>query len=237
MKAKAAPKKRAVRIVLPIVLVLLLLIGATLYMILAPHSMALFGIERVLSPMDYNGNGLDDYTDFVLGARIDAENHPTYDARYWDTGYPPDDIGVCSDVCWRAFRAAGYSLRDMIDRDIERRPEAYPHITKPDSNIDFRRCVNLKIFFDEYAVSLTLDPKDLTAWQPGDLVIFGDASGKATHFGLISDKRSCFGIAFLIHNGGQPLREENALERFTVIGHYRFDASLVPEEMLIPWTE
>lgn len=237
MKEKNEKKKRTIRIVLPIILVLLILTGAALYMILVPHSMSLFGIERVTSPIDYNGNGQDDYTDFVQGARLDAENHPTYDARYWDTGYPPDDIGVCSDVCWRAFHAAGYALRDMIDKDIANRPEAYQHITKPDSNIDFRRCVNLKIFFDAYAIPLTLDPKDLAAWQPGDLVIFGDANGKATHFGLISDKRSCFGIAFLIHNGGQPLREENALESFTIIGHYRFDASRVPEDVLIPWKD
>ena len=60
-----------------------------------------------VSSYDFNGNGLSDAMDLVLGARADAENHPTYDGRYWQGGYPPDDIGVCTDVVWRAFRAAG----------------------------------------------------------------------------------------------------------------------------------
>ena len=37
-----------------------------------------FNIETVLSEMDYNSNGTDDYTDILLGARADARNHPTY---------------------------------------------------------------------------------------------------------------------------------------------------------------
>ena len=70
-----------------------------------------FGIVTVKSSVDYNGNGRDDYTDFVLGARRDAKNKPKYDDSYYEGGYPPDDIGVCADVIWRAFRHAGYSLR------------------------------------------------------------------------------------------------------------------------------
>ena len=99
-----------------------------------------------VSSYDFNGNGLSDAMDLVLGARADAENHPTYDGRYWQGGYPPDDIGVCTDVVWRAFRAAGYSLRDMVDADIAARPSAYPNITQRDSNIDFRRVKNLRVF-------------------------------------------------------------------------------------------
>ena len=66
-----------------------------------------FGIATLHSRTDYNANGVDDYTDFLLGARRDAENHPQYDGAYYDGGYPPEDIGVCTDVVWRAFRAAG----------------------------------------------------------------------------------------------------------------------------------
>ena len=99
-----------------------------------------------VSSYDFNGNGLSDAMDLVLGARADAENHPTYDGRYWQGGYPPDNIGVCTDVVWRAFRAAGYSLRDMVDADIAARPSAYPNVTQRDSNIDFRRVKNLRVF-------------------------------------------------------------------------------------------
>ena len=67
-----------------------------------------FGIETLHSGADYNQNGVDDYTDLMLGARKDAENRPKYDGSYYEGGFPPDDIGVCTDVVWRAFRNAGY---------------------------------------------------------------------------------------------------------------------------------
>ena len=34
-----------------------------------------FGIDTIYSCIDFNGNGIDDYTDILLGARKDAENH------------------------------------------------------------------------------------------------------------------------------------------------------------------
>ena len=80
-----------------------------------------FGIETAKSTVDFNRNGIDDYTDFLIGAKKDAKNHPTYDSRYWNEGYPPDDIGVCADVVWRAFANAGYCLRDMVDYDVSNR--------------------------------------------------------------------------------------------------------------------
>ena len=190
-----------------------------------------FGIDTVYSHMDYNGNGIDDYTDILLGARKDAENRPTYDGSYYAGGYPPDNIGVCTDVVWRAFKNAGYSLRDMVDRDIRTRPEAYPQVTNPDNNIDFRRVRNLRIFFDTYAVSLTLDINEIDQWQPGDIVIFGENK----HIGIISDKRNKHGQPYVIHNGGQLNREEDYLSKSTVTGHYRFDASRIKEEVLVKW--
>lgn len=190
-----------------------------------------FGIETLKSSVDYNVNGVDDYTDILLGARADAENHPDYDSRYWAEGYPPDNIGVCTDVVWRAFKNAGYGLREMVDADIQKRPDAYPNITVRDNNIDFRRVVNLRVFFEKYAQSLTLDVTEIDQWQPGDIVIFGNDK----HIGIVSDKRNKNGQTYIIHNGGQPNREEDYFKRGTVTGHYRFDASLVDETMLITW--
>ena len=157
-----------------------------------------FGITTVVSEIDANHNGIDDYQDILLGARIDAENHPTYDGRYWDTGYPPDDIGVCTDVIWRAFKNAGYNLREMVDQDIKISNEDDYHIKYPDSNIDFRRVGNLYVFFSKYAQSLTLDIHDISEWQPGDIVVFGNYK----HIGIISDKRNRKGIPYVIHNSG-----------------------------------
>lgn len=130
-----------------------------------------FGIKTVKSSVDFNGNGVDDYTDILLGARQDAKNHPTYDGQYYDGGYPPDNIGVCTDVVWRALKNAGYCLKDMVDNDIKARPKAYTYVTSRDKNIDFRRVVNLKVFFEKYAVSLTLDPTEIAQWQPGDIIV------------------------------------------------------------------
>ena len=48
-----------------------------------------FGIQTVLSDEDFNENGVDDYTDILLGARADAKNHPTYNGAYYEGGYPP----------------------------------------------------------------------------------------------------------------------------------------------------
>ena len=122
--------------------------------------------------------------------------------------------------------------QDMVDNDIAERPEAYPHIEKPDTNIDFRRVRNLHVFFNKYAVSLTLDIDDIEQWQPGDIVIFDNDR----HIGIISDKRNRQGQPYVIHNGGQPNREENYLSRSKVTGHYRFDASLLDKTKLISMT-
>lgn len=146
------------------------------------YSASDFGIETVKSGSDFNGNGTDDYTDIMLGARADALNRPEYDGSYFAGGYPPDGTGVCTDVIWRAFKNAGFSLRDMVDADIRKRPEAYTRIAEPDSNIDFRRVYNLHVFFEEYAQSLTADTNEISEFQPGDIVIFG----KDKHIGIVS---------------------------------------------------
>lgn len=196
-----------------------------------------FGISALRSTVDFDGDGVDDYRDFLLGAREDARRKPTYDDRYWEEGYPPEDIGVCADVIWRAFREAGYSLREMVDRDVRLRPEAYPNITTPDDNIDFRRVVNLEVFFREYAISLSCDPRDIEEWQAGDIVIFANSAGRSSHIGIISDRRTVRGVTYVIHNGGQEEREENFLGEMRIVGHYRFDASRIDAEALIPWED
>lgn len=192
-----------------------------------------FNIKRVYSSMDYNQNGIDDYSDFLLGARKDAENKPTYNGAYYEGGYPPYNIGVCTDVVWRAFKEGGYSLRMMVDKDIEKSPQDYPNVETRDSNIDFRRVKNLYVFFKKYAISLTTDINDISEWQPGDIVIFKDNQ----HIGIVSDKRNKDGQPYIIHNGGQPIREEDFLSKSVVTAHFRFDASALPEEMLVPWGE
>lgn len=182
-----------------------------------------FGITTLQSPLDADGDGIDDYTDILLGARRDAENRPQYDPSYFAGGYPPEDRGVCTDVVWRALQNAGYDLKALVDADIAENTGLYPRVQGiPDPNIDFRRVPNLLVFFGRYAESLTTDPYDIAAWQPGDIVTF-----EGRHIGIISDKRNSRGIPYLIHNSGQPHREEDALLRchrnHPISGHFRWN--------------
>lgn len=181
-----------------------------------------FGITPLKSNIDFDEDGIDDYTDIMLGARKDAENSPIYKSAYYSGGYPPDTEGVCTDVVWRAFKNAGYNLKDLIDEDIKNNVKEYPRVeSKPDPNIDFRRVPNLITFFTRNATSLTTDLSQIVEWQPGDIVTFGKS-----HVGIISDKRNKNGIPYLIHNGGQKNREEDILELYNlhskISGHFRW---------------
>ena len=180
-----------------------------------------FKIQTIKSDKDYDNDGIDDYTDILQGAKIEAENKPTYKSVYYSGGYPPDNEGVCTDVIWRALKNAGYILKEMVDEDIKNNVKQYPRVAgKPDPNIDFRRVPNLKIYFERNQIVLTTDLTRIEEWQPGDIVIFG-----SNHIGIISDKRNKKGIPYLLHNGGQPLREEDILELYNqyepITGHYR----------------
>ena len=190
-----------------------------------------FDIKTIHSKVDYDYDNIDDYTDIILGARNSEKNKPSYVSKYYDDAYPPDNEGVCTDVVWRAFKNAGYSLKDMVDKDIKNHIEDYPDIREPDPNIDFRRVSNLKVFFNKYAINLTLDYNDIEEWQPGDIVIFEGQK----HIGIISDRRNEDGIPYVIHNRGQYSREEEYLTKSTISGHYRFDASLIDKEILVAW--
>jgi len=183
-----------------------------------------FNIITIKSEFDFNQNGIDDFTDILNGAKKEAKSHPKYKSAYYAGGYPSDDEGVCTDTIWRALKEAGYLLKDYVDFDISRSIESYPRVAgKQDKNIDFRRVKNLKVFFDRNTLSLSLDVHDISSFQPGDIVIFGE---DYNHIGIISDIRNKKGIPYLIHNAGQLNREENVLfwyaKKNKITGHYRF---------------
>ena len=176
-----------------------------------------FGIESFKSSVDKDGDGIDDQTDILEGARAYIQTSPIYKSKYYKTGYPDDHYGVCTDVVANALVNAGYDLRELVDQDIVANPGDYG-IEKPDSCIDFRRVKNLKVYFKHTAVPLTTDVSKIEEWQGGDIIIFKQ------HIGIVSDKRNKNGVPYVIHHNDpyQKSYEEDILEkRHDIVAHYR----------------
>ena len=217
------PVHRRIRISLLILLVHLLLTAGLAAWHWHPHryySAEELGIHELHSKNDADSDGIDDFHDMAEGARAYIATRPRYKSKYYAGGYPDDGQGVCTDVIWQAFAAAGYSLKDMVDADIEEHRDAYPFIEYSDANIDFRRVNTLDTFFRRHAQVLTNSLEDPSQWQAGDIVIFGQRD----HIGLCSDRRSRSGIPFLIHHGNliDGAVERPDLPRLEITGHFRW---------------
>ena len=130
----------------------------------------------------------------------------------------------------------------LVADDIATNPNDYD-ILEPDRNIDFRRVKNLKVFFRNHAISLTLDVNDIEEWLGGDIVIFKQ------HIGIVSDRRNKNGIPYVIHHNDpmqksyeedvlEKLREENKeyLEEFNLVWDNR-DKLVAPYEYAVPWID
>lgn len=174
-------------------------------------------VPQYISQYDRDGDGIDDQSDLLLSVRDYIKTKPKYKSQYYETGYPNDGYGVCTDVVAFGLKGAGYDLMMLVNEDILENPEIY-QIDLVDKNIDFRRVQNLDVYFKRHAISLTLDVNEIEEWQGGDIVVF------EKHIGIISDKRNRKGVPFVIHhaNSYQLFFEEDILERRNdIIGHYR----------------
>ena len=178
-----------------------------------------FNIETYISNIDRDNDGIDDQTDILNNAKKYVETKPKYKSKYYGTGYPDDEYGVCTDVVAYAMKDAGYDLMELVNEDVKANKERY-NIDIIDKNIDFRRTPNLDVYFKNNSISLTLDLSEIAEWQAGDIIMFTD------HVGIISDKRNKKGVPFLIHHA-YPMQinyEEDILELYpkdSIIGHYR----------------
>lgn len=169
------------------------------------------------SAQDKDQDGIDDQSDILQGARNYIQTKPKYKSAYYNTGFPDDGYGVCTDVVAFAMLDAGYNLMELVEEDIAANPESY-NIDVPDKNIDFRRVHNLNTYFSHTAAALTTDPLDIEKWQGGDIVVFKN------HIGIVSDKRNKNGVCYVIHHD-HPLQvsyEQDILQkRNDIIAHYR----------------
>ena len=176
-----------------------------------------FNIKTYISKTDKDNDGIDDQTDILNNVRNYIKTNPKYKSKYYATGYPNDEYGVCTDVVAFGLKGAGYDLMNLVNEHIKSNRNLYD-IDIIDKNIDFRRVQNLKVYLDNNAIVLTNDINKIKEWQGGDIVVFKN------HIGIVSDKRNKKGIPFIVHHANpyQRYYEEDILEyRNDIIGHYR----------------
>lgn len=219
MKLGDAMKKKIKYLIL---IVILLIIGIFIYIFLIKPNLKYtnedFGIATYKSNYDMDNDGIDDQSDILNNVRAYIATKPKYKSNYYASGYPDDGYGVCTDVVAFGLLDAGYDLMELVYSDVLNNKDEY-NIVKADKNIDFRRVVNLKVYFENNAISLTNDIYDIENWQGGDIVIFNK------HIGIVSDKRNYKGIPFVIHHANpyQIHYEEDILEgrKNDIVGHFR----------------
>ena len=214
--------KKKILIILSIILIIVILLTTYILYVFnyIPHkkySNNDFSIETYKSLIDKDEDGIDDQTDILNNVRNYIKTKPKYKSKYYATGYPNDEFGVCTDVVAFGLKDAGYDLMTLVNEDVKNNRDRY-NIEIADKNIDFRRVNNLKIYFDNNAIKLTTDISKIKEWQGGDIVIF------KKHIGIISNKRNKNGVPFVIHHANpyQKYYEEDILElRNDIVGHYR----------------
>lgn len=214
-------KKKILIIVTIFLIVLIIVVLYALYRFnYIPHKKYInedFNIKTYISKTDKDNDGIDDQTDILNNVRDYIKTNPKYKSKYYATGYPNDEYGVCTDVVAFGLKGAGYDLMNLVNEHIKTNRNLYD-IDVIDKNIDFRRVRNLKVYLDNNAIALTYDINKIKEWQGGDIVVF------KSHIGIVSDKRNKKGVPFIIHHANpyQRYYEEDILEyRNDIIGHYR----------------
>lgn len=166
-----------------------------------------------------------------------TKHNVTYDPAYMKIDYPngdvPKDIGVCTDVVIRSYRALDIDLQKDIHEEITKCFDAFPNrrrwgLTKPDTNIDHRRVPNLQVLFARKGENLavTKKPED---YIPGDLVTW-DVAGRP-HIGIVVNRKKGKSKRYMVvHNIGQGPLLEDMLFEYPITGHYRYYGSYGKEE-------
>ena len=195
---------------------------------------------------DEDNDGINDQEDIMLGAKKQLVRPATNiftlgsdESNYYAGGDPPPDIAISTDIVYRAFLEAGFTLRDLVDEDIASNFDKYPlrknwGQTSTDPNIDYRRIQNLEIFFSRNSLSLGTvfnrnDAAGLESWYPGDILFFDmDGDGFTDCAAILSDTTTRDGVPKVIYNYIEPgyTVEEDMLGQKPLTGHYRYPAPL-----------
>jgi len=163
----------------------------------------------------------------VAAAVAQAGRRVVYDGSYRRIPYPggdvPGDIGVCTDVVIRAYRALGIDLQQRVHEDMRAGFAAYPQqwrLPRPDPNIDHRRVPNLQAYLKRRRAALPMST-DAADYRPGDLVTWM-LPGNLPHIGIVTSSRAPSGRPLIAHNIGRGPELEDMLFAFPVTGHYRY---------------
>jgi len=167
----------------------------------------------------------------IVNAAMERTNHTIkYDGAYIRIGYPngdvPTNIGVCTDVVIRSYRAIGTDLQMLVHEDMLSNFDEYPSrriwgLNRVDSNIDHRRVPNLQVFFSRHGESLPIT-RDKDNYGPGNIVTWM-LPGNLPHIGIVSNR-----IApetknpLIIHNIGAGPQIEDMLFHYKITGHYKY---------------
>ncbi|MES9965768.1 MAG: DUF1287 domain-containing protein [Sedimenticola sp.] len=171
------------------------------------------------------------FEQMLVDAAIERTRHSVrYDGSYMRIGYPggdvPNDMGVCTDVVIRAYRATGVDLQQRVHEDMAANFDLYPSrriwgLNGTDSNIDHRRVPNLQAFFSREGQLLPVT-HDSTDYVAGDIVTWM-LPGNLPHIGIVTDKvDSDTGEPLVVHNIGSGPKLENMLFDYPITGHYRY---------------
>ena len=87
--------------------------------------MQISNIEAYKSNIDKDNDGIDDQTDILNNANNYIKTNPKYKSKYYNTGYPNDEYGVCTDVVAFALKDAGYDLMVLVNEDIKKQIKNY----------------------------------------------------------------------------------------------------------------
>lgn len=166
----------------------------------------------------------------VAAATERTRHQVTYDGTYRGIAYPmgdvPANIGVCTDVVIRAYRAGlGVDLQQRVHEDMKQAFDSYPKVwglSRPDPNIDHRRVPNLETFLKRHGETLpvTDDPAD---YQPGDLVSWRLTGTGLPHIGIVTDRVSpVTRNPIIAHNIGRGPELSDMLFDYRIIGHFRY---------------
>ncbi len=153
-----------------------------------------FNIKTIYSKIDYNKNGIDDYSDILLGAKkslkkdFNEEEFITY-----------------------SFKYAGYNIKKMIKKY---------NYNKEESTIN-----NFINYLKNNVKRVSKNISKIEDFQPGDILVFDKK------IGIISDKRNKKGNTYIIYYKDKIV-EEDIIKNIDIKGHYRFDASLIKDELL-----